>query len=61
MITIVTSYTSFDEGTKSYGGRYRSSYNHGLRTIEWFDDFAWSQRTSWQTWFGQNCWKLCFW
>jgi len=30
MITIVTSYTSFDEGTKSYGGRYRSSYNHGL-------------------------------
>jgi len=37
------------------------AYNHDLKTIKRFDDSTCSQRTSWQTWFGQNCWKLCFW
>jgi len=37
------------------------AYKHDLKPIKWFDDFTRSQRTSWQTWFGQNCWKLCFW
>jgi len=37
------------------------AYNYDLKTIKRFDDFTCSQRTSWQTWSGQNCWKLCFW
>jgi len=35
------------------------AYNHDLKTIKQVDGFACSQRTSWQTWFGQNCSKLC--
>jgi len=30
MIAMVTSYTSFDKGTRNWVGRYRSSYNHDL-------------------------------
>jgi len=30
MVTIVTNYTSVDEGNRSLGGRYRSSHNHDL-------------------------------
>jgi len=57
MITVVTltSYTNFYEGTIKGTGI-------GLRTTmtqRRLNDFACSQRTSWQTWFGQNCWKLC--
>jgi len=37
------------------------AYNYDLKTIKRFDDFTCSQRTSWQTWSGQNFWKLCFW
>jgi len=29
-------------------------------TFKRCDDFTCSQRTSWQTWSGQNFWKLCF-
>jgi len=70
LTTILKSYASFDEGTRSYGpgislsppGKIRSpAYNHDLKTIKRCDDFACSQRTSWQTWSGQNCRTLCFW
>jgi len=43
-------------------GKIRSpAYHHDLKTIKRFDDFTCSHRTSWQTWSGQNCRKLCFW
>jgi len=42
--------------------KFRSpAYNYELKTIRRFDDFTCSQRTSSQTWSGQNLWKLCLW